>query len=114
MFFAGGVGEEVDLAEFGFEEAGEGAVVLQSERVEMKVGIDVAIGVEDVFAKAFGAACTDTVELRADEAAFAFDLMAGGAVHLEDVGSSFEIGLSFGKGGDTSSDEGVELFALLG
>jgi hypothetical protein len=39
--------------------------------------------------------------------------MAGGAVHLEDVGSDFEIGLRFGEGSSAGGDEGVELLALL-
>ena len=37
-----------------------------------------------------------------DEAALAFDLMAGGAIHLEDVGADFEVRLGFGKGGDAA------------
>ena len=45
----------------------------------MKVRIDVAVWVEDVLAESLGAACADAVELWADEAAFALDLMAGGA-----------------------------------
>ncbi len=77
------------------------------------MGIDVAIGVEDVLGKAGGTARTDAVELRADEAAFALDLMAGGAVHLEDVRSDFDVGLRVGKGGDAAGDERVELLSLL-
>ena len=114
MFFAGGIGDHFDFAELGFEEAGEGGAVFEGEGVEVEVGIDVAVGVEDVFAEALGAAGADAVELRADEAAFALDLMAGGAVHLEDVGSDFDVGLGFGEGGSAGGDEGVELFALLG
>ena len=113
MFFAGGVGEDFDFAELGFEEAGGYGAVFEGEGVEVKVGIDVAVGVEDVLAEALGAAGADAVELRADEAAFALDLMAGGAVHFEDVGSDFEMGLGFGESGGAGGDEGVELLALL-
>lgn len=114
MFFAGGVGDHFDFAEFGFEEAGGHRAVFEGEGVEVEVGIDVAVGVEDVFAEALGAAGADAVELRADEAAFALNLMASGAVHLEDVGSDFEVGLGFAESGDAGGDEGVELLALLG
>ena len=114
MFFASGIGEQMDLTEFGFQEAGEGAAVLHRQRVDMEVRIDVTVRVEDVLAESLRAACADAVELRADEAALALDLMAGGAVHLEDVGPDFEVRLGFGKGSDAAGKELVELLSLLG
>ena len=59
MFFAGGVGDDFDFAELGFEEAGGYGAVFEGEGVEVEVGIDVAVGVEDVFAETFGAAGAD-------------------------------------------------------
>ncbi len=65
-FGAGGVGEDEDLTDLGFEESGVGGAVFAGDKVEPEVGIDVAIGVEDVLTKPRDAAAADAVELWAD------------------------------------------------
>src|SRR5207244_7146408 len=90
---AGGVGEDDQLAFLAALEAGDVAAIFEGEDGIEEGGIDVAVGVEDVFDDAIQAAGGDAVELRADVGAFAFDGMTDGAIGGENQRAFF------GRGG---------------
>ena len=51
----------------------------------MEMAVDIAIRIENVFGETLNATVADAVELRANQAALVFDLMAGCAVGLKNM-----------------------------
>ena len=106
--FSGGVGEDEEGAFLAAEEAGDGAAVFEGGDAVAEDVVDVAVGVEDVFAEAIEAAMADAVEFGADAAALAGEVVANGAVELKELGSGGGVGLGGGVLGLAGGDELLE------
>ena len=69
MFLSGGIDAEQHLAERSAFEPGDNRSVFLGNDADVEVGIEVAVGIDDVFDQAGGAAVADAFELRADQRA---------------------------------------------
>ncbi len=79
----------------------------------MKVGIHVAVGIQDILAQPGRTPCPNAVQLGTEESALASHLVAGGTVGSEERLAPVKIGAGFCKGGCSLRDELVEPGALL-
>ncbi len=112
MALAGGIEKVEDFAALAGDESAEERAVAQGDPGEAEMGVDVAVGIEDVFGEAPEAAGADAVELGSDEAALAAEAVAGGAVGGEEAFALSGIGGGRVVGGDAVGDEAGKPLAL--
>src|SRR5205814_2873687 len=104
-FFARGVGKDNHFAFFAALQAGNDAIIVESDGAGAKSAIDISVWIENVFNDALSAAIGDAIKLRPNDAAFAVDLMASRAILLEDFRAGSRIGFRELEGAAALVDE---------
>ena len=82
---ASDVGQDQHLSGLAADESGQGLAVVEGKRGEVEMGIDVAVGIEDVLAQPRRAPRPDAVQLWSDQGSLPGDLVAGEAVAFIDL-----------------------------
>lgn len=111
-FLAGGFGEDEEGAFLAAEEAGDGAAVFEGGDAVAEDLIDVAVGIEDIFAEALEAAVADAVEFWADTAALAVEVVANRAMELEGEGAGGGVAGGGGVFGLAGGDDMLEALGV--